>query len=138
MAMTASVIYESDLRTTCIHLRSGSSFETDAPTDNQGKGERFSPTDLLATSLASCILTTMAIRAKELEHILRQVKIDVEKIMQASPRRVSQINLTFHYPDGFMADAAQKAKLEEIAWTCPVKESIHPDIKLNVDFNWPV
>ena len=132
--MTASVIYESDLRTTCIHLRSGSSFETDAPTDNQGKGERFSPTDLLATSLASCILTTMAIRAKELEHILRRVKIDVEKIMQASPRRV---NLTFHYPDGFVADEAQKAKLEEIAWTCPVKESIHPEIKLNVDFNWP-
>lgn len=137
MAMTASVIYESDLRTTCIHLRSGSSFETDAPTDNQGKGERFSPTDLLATSLASCILTTMAIRAKELEHILRQVKIDVEKIMQANPRRVSQINLTFHYPEGFAADEAQRAKLEEIAWTCPVKESIHPDIKLNVDFNWP-
>jgi uncharacterized OsmC-like protein len=80
----------------------------------------------------------MAIRAKELEHILRQVKIDVEKIMQASPRRVSQINLTFHYPDGFVADEAQKAKLEEIAWTCPVKESIHPEIKLNVDFNWPV
>ena len=94
--MTASVIYESDLRTTCIHLRSGSSFDTDAPTDNQGKGERFSPTDLLATSLASCILTTMAIRAKELEHMLRQVKLEVEKIMQASPRRVSQINLTFH------------------------------------------
>lgn len=135
--MTSSVIYEGDLRTTCIHLRSGSAFETDAPTDNQGKGERFSPTDLLATSLASCMLTTMAIRAKELEQVIRQVKVDVEKIMAANPRRVSQINLTFHYPEGFHLDAAQRAKLEEIAWTCPVKESIHPDMVLQVDFNWP-
>lgn len=136
--MTASVIYDGELRTTCIHLQSGSPFETDAPTDNQGKGERFSPTDLLATSLASCMLTTMAIRAKDLETTIRRIKVDVEKIMQAQPRRVSQINLTFHYPEGFTLDDANKARLEEIAWTCPVKESIHPDIKLNVDFNWPV
>jgi len=137
MAMTSSVIYEGDLRTNCIHLRSGSAFETDAPTDNQGKGERFSPTDLLATSLASCMLTTMAIRARDMEEMIRQVKVDTEKIMQSGPRRVSAIKLTFHYPRGFAISEEQRAKLEEIAWTCPVKESIHPDIALHVSFNWP-
>jgi putative redox protein len=137
MAMTSSVIYEGGLRTTCVHLRSGSAFETDAPVDNQGKGERFSPTDLLATSLASCMLTTMAIRARELEEAIRQIKIDTEKIMKAEPRRVSGIILTFHYPSGFSISEEQRAKLEEIAWTCPVKESIHPDIELDVKFNWP-
>ena len=137
MAMTSSVIYEGDLRTTCIHLQSGSPFETDAPTDNQGKGERFSPTDLVATSLASCMLTTMAIRARDLEPVIRKVKIDVEKIMASNPRRVSQINLTFHFPEGFSVTHEEEARLEEIAWTCPVKESIHPEIKLNLDFNWP-
>jgi uncharacterized OsmC-like protein len=79
----------------------------------------------------------MAIRAKELEQAIRQIKVDVEKIMQASPRRVSRINLTFHYPAGFSASPEERAKLEEIAWTCPVKESIHPDIVLDVQFNWP-
>jgi putative redox protein len=137
MAMTSSVIYEGDLRTTCIHLQSGSPFETDAPTDNQGKGERFSPTDLLATSLASCMLTTMAIRAFELEPLFKNVKIDVEKIMTTNPRRVSKINLTFHFPDGFSLTHEEEAMLEKIAWTCPVKESIHPDIALDVKFNWP-
>ena len=136
--MTSSVIYEGDLRTTCVHLQSQSEMETDAPTDNQGKGERFSPTDLVGTALASCMLTTMGIRAKELEPLIRNVKIDVEKIMSANPRRISGLNLTFHYPDGFAASPEQQAQLEQIAWTCPVKDSIHPDIALNVNFNWPV
>lgn len=134
--MTASVVYKSDLRTICTHIQSGSSMETDAPTDNQGKGERFSPTDMLATSLASCMLTTMAIKAKDLESILQDVRIDVEKIMSWNPRRVSQINLTFHYPAGFQLSQERRDELEAIAWSCPVKESLHPDIKLNVDFNW--
>jgi putative redox protein len=135
--MTSSVIYEGGLRSTCIHHKSGSSFDTDAPVDNQGKGERFSPTDLVATSLASCMLTTMAIRAKEMEEALVHVKIDVEKIMSANPRRISAINLTFHFPESFSASAQQKEALEQIAMTCPVKESIHPDIQLDVHFNWP-
>jgi uncharacterized OsmC-like protein len=118
-------------------MRSGSSFETDAPVDNQGKGERFSPTDLVATSLASCMLTTMAIRARDVEDIIRNVSIDVEKIMSVDPRRISAINLTFHFPEGFSVSADKQRQLEEIAWTCPVKESIHPDIKLGMSFNWP-
>lgn len=135
--MTASVVYTRDLRTICTHIQSGSFMETDAPTDNQGKGERFSPTDLLATSLASCMLTTMAIKARDLENILQNVRIDVEKIMSWNPRRVSKINLTFHYPDNFSITPDKKEELEKIAWSCPVKESIHPDIELNVNFNWP-
>lgn len=135
--MTSSVIYEGGLRTTCTHLQSGSFFETDAPTDNQGKGERFSPTDLVATALASCMLTTMAIKARDLEDVLKQIKVDVEKIMSWNPRRISRINLTFHYPAGFTLSAERKQELEQIAWTCPVKESIHPDMELNINFNWP-
>jgi uncharacterized OsmC-like protein len=135
--MTSSVIYEGGLRTTCTHLQSGNFFETDAPTDNQGKGERFSPTDLLATSLASCMLTTMAIKAKDLETTLKQVSVNVEKIMSWNPRRVSAINLTFHFPEGFSLPKERQEELEQIAWTCPVKESIHPSIELNIAFNWP-
>jgi uncharacterized OsmC-like protein len=135
--MTSSVIYEGGLRTTCTHLQSGSFFETDAPTDNQGKGERFSPTDLIATSLASCMLTTMGIRAKDLEPAIRQIRVDTEKIMSANPRRISRINLTFNYPAGFSLPADRREELEQIAFTCPVKESIHPDIVVDVKFNWP-
>ncbi len=134
--MTSSVIYEGGLRTTCTHLQSGSIFETDAPTDNQGKGERFSPTDLIVTSLASCMLTTMGIRAKDLEPAIRSIRVDAEKIMSANPRRITQINLTFNYPEGFSLAPERRQELEQIAWTCPVKESIHPDIQLNVHFNW--
>jgi uncharacterized OsmC-like protein len=136
--MTSSVIYEGGLRTTCTHLQSGSFFETDAPTDNHGKGERFSPTDLVATSLASCMLTTMGIRAKDLEPSIRKIKVDTEKIMSANPRRISGLNLTFHYPAGFSLPADRREELEQIAFTCPVKESIHPDIVLEIKFNWPV
>lgn len=136
--MTASVVYRKELRTICTHLQSGSTIETDAPTDNQGKGERFSPTDLLAVSLASCMLTTLAIKAKDLESFLQNVRIDVEKIMSWNPRRVSKINLTFHYPTAINLSNERKAELENIAWSCPVKESIHPDIDIHIDFNWPI
>jgi uncharacterized OsmC-like protein len=135
--MISSVIYEGGLRSTCIHHQSGSIIETDAPTDNQGMGERFSPTDMVATSLASCMLTTMAIRAREMEEALIHIKINVEKIMTSNPRRISAINLTFHFPEHFSATPDQQQQLEQIAMTCPVKESIHPDIMLGVHFNWP-
>ncbi|WP_336513937.1 OsmC family protein [Pollutibacter soli] len=135
--MTSNVIYEGGLRTVATHIQSNSDFETDAPTDNQGKGERFSPTDLVGTALASCMLTTMAIKAKHMEDDLKGIKIDVQKIMVANPRRIGQLNLTFHYPDTFSPTEEQKTLLEDIAMTCPVAESIHPDIKLEVNFNWP-
>src|SRR5216117_3328922 len=97
--MTSTVAYEGGLRTTCTHLKSGSIIETDAPTDNHGKGERFSPTDLLATSLANCMITTMAIKAQTMRVDLAGVSIDVLKIMKADPRRVGGIELTFHFPE---------------------------------------
>src|ERR1700710_601968 len=98
--MTSTVVYEGTLRTVCTRLQSGSGFETDAPTDNNGKGERFSPTDLLATSLGTCMLTVMGIKARAMEFDLNDIKIEVLKIMKADPRRVGGINLTFHIPDG--------------------------------------
>lgn len=134
--MTSTVIYEGTLRTVATHIQSGSRFETDAPTDNQGKGARFSPTDLVGTALASCMLTTMAIRAPHMDEALKGVNISVLKIMSANPRRISGLHLTFNYPVGFQATDSQKAELENIAMTCPVKESIHPGIDLKVNFNW--
>ena len=137
MGMTSSVIYQGGLRTVCKHIQSASIIETDAPTDNQGKGERFSPTDLVGTALAGCMLTTMAIRARAMEEKLQGVWVDVRKVMSAAPRRISALHLTFHYPLGFTSTQEQRDELEHIAMTCPVKESIHPGIDLQIDFNWP-
>lgn len=134
--MTSRITYTGELRTLASHLQSGSTIETDAPTDNHGKGERFSPTDLIGTSLAACMLTTMAIRAKELEAKLKGAYVETEKIMSASPRRISCINIIFHWPEGNSYSEAERKILEDIAWSCPVKESIHPDINLQVSFNW--
>src|SRR5215218_9258866 len=102
-SMTSTVVYTGELRTSCTHLRSGNSFETDAPVDNNGKGERFSPTDLMATSLATCMNTVMGIKARTMGFDLDGVKIEVEKIMKADPRRVGGINLFFHFPDTLKA-----------------------------------
>ena len=133
--MTSTVVYNGDLRTTCTHLKSGNYFETDAPTDNNGKGERFSPTDLLATSLATCMVTVMGIKAKTMGFDLNDVKIEVLKIMKADPRRVSGIELTFHIPDT-LKDIDEKTKtiLKNTGNTCPVQFSIHPDIEVMVDW----
>jgi uncharacterized OsmC-like protein len=135
--MTSTVLYEGNLRTVCTHIQSGNQIETDAPTDNQGKGERFSPTDLIATAFASCILTTMAIRAKDLELKIRQSSIATEKIMSANPRRISAINLTFQFAENVYFSPEQQQILEQIALTCPVKECLHPEMQLNINFNWP-
>lgn len=133
--MTSTVKYEGELRTTCTHLRSGSSFETDAPVDNNGKGERFSPTDLMATSLATCMVTVMGIKARAMGLDLNGVTIDVEKIMKAEPRRVAGINLTFHIPEVLQAaDEKTKQILKHTAVTCPVQMSIHPDIEVKMDW----
>jgi len=133
--MTSTVVYNGDLRTTCTHLRSNSSFETDAPVDNNGKGERFSPTDLMATSLATCMITVMGIKAKTMGFDLNDVRLDVEKIMKAEPRLVGGINITFHIPDHLKEiDDKTKQILKHTGNTCPVQHSIHPDIEVNI--NW--
>src|SRR4026207_582425 len=133
--MTSTVVYNGELRTTCTHLRSGNSFETDAPVDNNGKGERFSPTDLMSTSLATCMLTVMGIKARSMGFDLNDIKVEVLKIMKADPRRVSGIELTFHIPNS-LKDIDEKTKtiLKYIGETCPVMKSIHPDIEVKVDW----
>lgn len=133
--MTSTVVYDGDLRTIGTHLQSGTVIETDPPVDNHGKGEHFSPTDLMATSLASCMLTIMGIKARGLELDIKGIKIDVEKIMKADPRRVGGINLTFSIPEALASlDEKNKTILKNAAHTCPVAHSIHPDIEVNV--NW--
>lgn len=135
--MTSLVVYEGDLRTTCTHLKSSSSFETDAPIDNNGKGERFSPTDLMATSLATCMLTVMGIKARAMGFDLTGMKAEVEKIMKADPRRVGAINIFFTIPDELKTlGDKEKTILQNTAYTCPVAQSIHPDIDVTVEWNW--
>ncbi len=133
--MTSSVVYTGDLRTTCIHLQSQSALETDAPVDNNGKGERFSPTDLMATSLAACMITVMGIKARTMGFDLNGIRIDVLKIMKADPRRVGGIHLTFYIPDS-LKNIAEKTKqiLKNTGETCPVIKSIHPDIGVQIDW----
>lgn len=133
--MTSTVLYNGLLRTTCTHLQSGSSFETDAPTDNHGKGERFSPTDLMSTSLATCMLTVMGIRARSMGFDLDGIKVDVLKIMKPDPRRVAGIELSFHIPESLQGvDAKSREILKYIGDTCPVRMSIHPDIDVKIDW----
>jgi len=135
--MTSTVVYDGALRTTCIHLRSSDSFETDAPVDNNGKGERFSPTDLLATSLATCMITVMGIKARSLGFDLDGMKVDVEKIMKPNPRRVGGINLVFQIPENLMQlDEKTKEVLKTIGKTCPVQQSLNPEVEVNIDWNW--
>jgi uncharacterized OsmC-like protein len=134
--MTSTVVYEGNLRTVCTHIKSNNSFQTDAPPDNQGKGERFSPTDLLATSLGTCAMTIMGIKARDMQVDLTGTQIEVEKIMKQDPRRVGGINLTFHFPETAIVDEKQRLIIERCALTCPVFYSIHPDIELDIKFEW--
>ena len=133
--MISTVVYNGELRTTCTHLRSGSGFETDAPIDNNGKGERFSPTDLMATSLATCMITVMGIKARTMGVDLAGVSVEVEKMMKAEPRRIGGIHLFFHFPEALQhMDEKAKQILKHTGNTCPVQQSIHPDIEVKVDW----
>ena len=135
--MTSTVVYKGLLRTELTHLQSGTVIENDAPTDNKGKGERFSPTDILATSYGSCMITTMAIRAADMNLNFDGTKIEITKIMSSdAPRRVIGIKADLFFTKLFEATDEQKEQLVRIARTCPVEKSLHPDIKLDVSFNW--
>lgn len=127
--------YTGDLRTSSEHLQSGSEIITDAPTDNQGKGESFSPTDLLALSLATCMLTTIAIKIRNSGFNINGTEVSATKIMASDPRRVSKVQIVFNMPPNNYTDE-QKKLIEQIAHTCPVALSIHPDIKQEVIFNY--
>ena len=134
--MTSQIIYKGDLRTTATHLQSGTVIETDAPTDNQGKGERFSPTDLVVAALGTCMVTTMAIKARTMNIALDGTRVDVTKIMVSDPRRIGKIVANVFFPAGLPIDEKSKEILERTARTCPVERSLHPDIELDFVFNW--
>lgn len=134
--MTSQIIYKGELRTIATHLQSGTSIETDAPTDNQGKGERFSPTDLVATALSACMVTTMAIKARTMNIDLDGTRVDTTKIMLSDPRRIGKIVAHVYFPASLQLDDKTKELLERTARTCPVERSLHPDMELDMAFYW--
>jgi putative redox protein len=132
---TAKVTYQSNLRTSCEHLKSSTTFITDAPTDNNGKGEAFSPTDTIATGLASCMLTVMGIKAATLEGaFIDSATALVTKTMASNPRRISKIEVVFNFPKKL--EAKTRKVLENTANTCPVHYSLHPDIEKVITYHW--
>lgn len=131
---TAKVTYLGNLRTENEHLKSGDKFITDAPTDNNGKGEAFSPTDTVATGLANCMITMMGIKARDMKVNMDGTTAMVTKTMAADPRRISKIEVVLNFPAG-INDKSKKI-LENTARTCPVHYSLHPDIERVITFNW--
>lgn len=132
--MTSKVTYEGELRTRCIHLNSGNEFITDAPLDNNGKAEAFSPTDTVATALASCMFTIMGIKARGLEVNIDGAIAEVTKVMTTEPRRIAKIIVDFDFPHP--VSSKNRQILENAAKTCPVFFSLHPDIEKKVTFHW--
>jgi uncharacterized OsmC-like protein len=132
--MTSTVVYLGNLRTENTHLNSGNTYITDAPTDNNGKGEAFSPTDTVATGLANCMMTVMGIKAEQLKVNMDGTKANVTKIMSPDPRRISKIIIKFNFPQGI--DQKARRILEHTARTCPVHYSLHPDIERDISFNF--
>lgn len=132
---TSKITYRGGLRTTSIHERSGNEIITDAPVDNKGKGEAFSPTDLLATSLGNCMLTIIGIAAAEHGFNIDGTTCEITKVMAENPRRVSEIVVNFQFPVNEYSDKDKKI-IERSANTCPVAYSIHPDITKTVTFNY--
>ena len=133
--MTTSIVrYLGELRTSSMHLQSGTEILTDAPTDNQGKGEAFSPTDMVANSLATCMITIMAIKARDMDIELKGITAEVTKVMATEPRRISEIHIIFQM--NLAEDKKIKTILEKTAMSCPVHFSLHPDIKKEIVFKW--
>jgi len=133
---TSSVVYQGNLRTECTHIKSNSSIITDAPTDNNGKGEAFSPTDLVATALGSCMLTIMGISARNHDINIEGAEVSITKTMSSNPRRISKLEATMTFPDGMSYSDKEKKILTAAANGCPVHQSIHPDIEVLVDIQY--
>lgn len=130
-----SLVYTGGLRCTAVHLQSGTEIITDAPTDNLGKGEAFSPTDLTATSLGVCMLTTMGIAAQKNNFNIDKTKAEVTKVMAAPPRRIAEVKVDLIFPANNFSEE-QKKILENAALHCPVAKSLHPDLIQTVNFVW--
>lgn len=134
--MTAKIIYKGTLRCEGTHLQSGSIIETDAPTDNRGKGERFSPTDLLCVSLGTCIVTTIGIKGEDMGLDLTNTAVEITKHMLSEPRRVGKIEVKLFFEKSLMLQEKDKIILERTGNNCPVAKSLHPDMEVNVEYNW--
>ena len=132
---TIQTLYLGDLRTEITHVQSGNKVMTDAPTDNNGKGEGFSPTDLCATALASCAMTIIGIYGKMHDVDVTGTSIEVTKTMSANPRRIGKLEVVFTMPDREYTDK-QKTMIERAAHTCPVHLSLHPDVEQVFTFHW--
>lgn len=133
---TVKTLYQGDLRTRAKHLQSGNELITDAPTDNQGKGEAFSPTDLLATALGSCMLTIIGIAANTHGFNIDGTEVKITKIMASNPRRVAEVVVEFFFPNAQSYSAKEKLLMQKAALDCPVAKSLHPDLKQSVHFNY--
>lgn len=133
--MTSKVHYQGKLRTEAEHLRSGETILTDAPTDNHGLGQTFSPTDLVATALASCMLTVMGIKADSMDLDLNGMSAEVTKVMQSGPRRIAKVEIVVHMPDRKYSKL-DRALLERTARTCPVARSLSEATKQEITFRW--
>lgn len=136
--MTASVIYKGTLRCEAKHIQSGSIIETDAPTDNKGKGERFSPTDLLCVSLATCIVTTMGIKAQDMNIDLTDTTLEVTKHMLLNPRRVGKIEIKIVFKSGFIVAEKDRQALQHAGDNCPVMKSLSSDTEVIVEYGWNI
>ncbi len=134
--MTTSITYEGQLRCVATHNQSGTIIETDAPTDNRGRGERFSPTDSVCMALGTCIATTMAIKASDKGIELKGTTLEVQKYMSTEPpRRIVKIEVTVNFP-ALNLDEKDKQLLEKTAEGCPVARSLHPDLEQVITYNW--
>lgn len=133
---TSRVTYIGDLMTKAEHLNSGSTIMTDAPVDNHGKGSAFSPTDLVATAMASCMLTIMGMWAEKHEINIQGTTVDVTKVMSSDPRRIGEIIVDIQFPKGLNLTDKDKIIMERAGQTCPVLQSLHPDVIKSVKFNY--
>ena len=133
--MTSKIVYEGNLRTRLTHLYSGTEVLNDAPIDNQGLAQAFSPTDMVATALGSCMITLMGLKARDMNLDLKGTEAEITKVMASDPRRISEVQVVLKFPKNTFSDK-EKTILENTARTCPVAKSIHPDILQNVTFKW--
>ena len=134
--MTATVVYKGDLRCECTHLQSGTVTETDAPTDNRGKGERFSPTDTLCISLSTCMITTMGIKAADMKVDIKDSKLDITKHMLSDPRRIGKIEIILNMKTSQPLEEKDKKILQIVGDNCPVMKSLHPDLNVVTEYRW--
>lgn len=134
--MTTEIIYKGELRCAATHIKSQTVIATDAPVDNKGKGAAFSPSDLLAVALGTCIITTIGIKTDDWAHSFEGTRLEVIKTMSQDPRRVGQLQVDIYPPEGLALEEKERTIVEHIAHACPVAKSLHPDLKQIISFHW--